>query len=126
MSAFTGVAVGSAIVASSAADSARIDRCKVEIMQFDSKTASVQQMRSYSQCVETLYPDPMPASVIVVFKILFFTALLGATIGGWFSFKTTNNSLADILIISFLWFVSAPAALVLLSLLVLGISWLFT
>lgn len=51
-------ATNAALAAQAAEDAlqARIERCKVELLQYTPQTASVAQMQSYAECVQIVHP----------------------------------------------------------------------
>lgn len=87
----TTVAINTALMAQSnaanaqaqeAARQANIERCKTEILVYDSKSASTQQMKSYAQCVQTVFPDPVTRNDIVAIKASIVYLLVCMIIGG--------------------------------------------
>ena len=70
-----------------AADDARkahFERCKAELLTYQSKGATVIQMQSYAACVNTVYPenvsnDVLTAKALVIFIIL--STAVGAAVG---------------------------------------------
>lgn len=67
--------------AQAAADETHRERCKVELGAFNAQGATVPQMRSYSQCVDFLYPEPMTQGELLTAKACVFTVLICAIVG---------------------------------------------
>lgn len=77
-------AVNASLTAQSAAQAsaARDERCKVELVQYDPKHATVAEMQSYAACVQRIHPvaeDVMGLKALVA--TLLICALIGAVIG---------------------------------------------
>lgn len=118
--------VNSNIAASEAARANRI-ACTGNINSFDSKNASVQEMKVYSKCVQMIYPDLMSESQIIAGKILFNSALIGAVIGVYITRKKCYKpDWVDYAFGAFFGFVGIPLALCAIIALCAGIHWLFT
>lgn len=82
-----------AIVTSSSTASLMIERerdeeCLRAIQNYDSHTATVQQMQDYSSCVNRMHPNPIDPSLALVFKgaivVLFILA-------GLFTFRYVDG-----------------------------------
>ncbi len=75
-----GAAVAAGAVASAAATRAHVRRCEETIHNYDSRTATISEMQSYSECVEYIHPksSEMPQGVAVV---LLVAVIIGAVIG---------------------------------------------
>jgi len=73
-----------AMQAAADADRATAERCKIELMNYQPHAASVQQMQSYSECVQRIYPkhtekDIFATKMLVACAII--VAIIGAIIG---------------------------------------------
>lgn len=91
----TFIAVNAALTAQAAAeaDRAHAERCKIELANYEPRTASVQQMRSYAECVNTVFPtDESDAALKVCVASLLVCALLGAIIG---AVRSDGDTLLD-------------------------------
>lgn len=72
-----------ALIAAAQAREAKIIACKTNIENYDSKTATVAQMKQYSDCVDTVYPSDVYPSSVIIFKVIFVIALIGM-FGGFY------------------------------------------
>lgn len=79
--ALTSQAQAAAAQAQQAADEAHRERCKIELGKYTPQGATVSEMRSYSKCVDLLYPEPMTQSELLTAKACVLTILVCALIG---------------------------------------------
>lgn len=79
--AITAVNLSLAAQASADADRAQVERCKVELLQYEPKAATVQQMQSYAECVRNIYPQDSGPAEVMAYKIVIGVLLLGFIIG---------------------------------------------
>ena len=86
--------------------------------------SSVEQMKSYAACVQSLYPDAFSPGLVVFLKVLFVLAIVGAVVG--FRSQQQSEQLEDRLLAGVMGFFLAPIALVALEGFCIGIYWLFT
>lgn len=79
------------------ASEAKDQSCKVMIKSFDSKSATVQEMQSYSECVGRIYPEEVVLSGldILLIKISIVVVLVGASIFAWKQNKGTHTGVVD-------------------------------
>jgi len=120
---FAASSAASNAAAAASAHEAKIERCTLEIDKFDSHTATVAEMKSYADCVNTIYPDEMNEGTVIGLKILFVILLIGIVFG----FLKTRNDDLEFKIMSALLFGIAFPALALCAVWILyGIKWLFT
>jgi hypothetical protein len=54
---------------------------------YDSKTATVEQSKSYANCVQMLHPEPMPEGAAIILKVVFICVLIGMGVGVWKGWK---------------------------------------
>jgi len=90
MSASAGFAASSAAFSASSAASARrakAERCRLELQEYDPQTATVNEMQSYADCIETLHPDAATGMEIVMAKLFVSLAIAGAAWGAWNGWK---------------------------------------
>lgn len=125
--AMAGVAASQAAIASAEAQRAKAERCKVEVAKFDNKTATVLEMRSYADCVHTLYPSDLSGDGLIAAKALFVFALLCAIAGGLREARYGwRPGILDVVLFSVLWFFLGPCALLGVLGIFYGIYWVFT
>lgn len=121
--AIAGVAASQAAVAQAAAYQARVAQCKATIPNFDAQRATVQEMKEYAGCVETLHPTEIGADATVALKVLFVVALAGMSVGAW---RERGYGFGDAAMGGLFGFMLAPLALASIAGLALGIWWLFS
>lgn len=128
MSASAAAAVSAAAAASSAASAvaARREACKVEIANFDSKSASIQQAQSYADCVRSVYPTAMDPGTIIVLKAVFVIALLCGIAGAWVEAQKSWSDVVDIAMWGLLCFLGGPLLLGALGGIAYGVYWVIT
>ncbi|MCX7283887.1 MAG: hypothetical protein NTX28_07560 [Novosphingobium sp.] len=78
-------ATNAALAAQSAenARQARIERCKVELLQYEPKAANAAQMQSYASCVQIVYPESEESSIAWkwIIAAVMIIIVVGAVIG---------------------------------------------
>lgn len=77
-------AVSAAMAAQASAEASRAheERCKLEVLAYQPKTANVAQMQSYAACVRTLYPTESDNEGMKwIVGILLAATILGGVIG---------------------------------------------
>lgn len=116
----TSVAASNAALATQRLNVAHISECKDLILAFDSKSASTQQMQSYAECVNTVYPKETCGLEIWQEKELFIVALVGMVIGAWYSRKE-HNDWFDTFMIGLVGFLAAPLVAIFVALIIKGI-----
>lgn len=125
--AMAGVAASQAAIASAEAHRAHVERCKATMPNFDAKTATVAEMREYSDCVSALYPKELGADATIALKVLFVIALAGMVFGAWRDRKTTAwAGWGSHAMMGVLWFLLAPCAVAFAAAVLYGIRWLLT
>lgn len=117
----TSSAVRSAAEAASA-HKAKVERCTLEIDQFDSRTATVEEMKSYADCVNTIYPDEMNEGTVIGLKILFVILLIGIAFG---LFKDRNDDLETKIAAALCFGIGFPILALCAAGIFYGIAWLF-
>ncbi len=90
----TGIAVGAA--AQSAANSAKIAaehlaRCRTDIEDFRPEGASVERMKSYAECVQYMYPDPVSPESVPYIKAGVVLALVAFVVGAVWGWKEERS-----------------------------------
>lgn len=84
MSTSTAIAVMAntqAAVAEAEAAQAKKIACNGLMSAYEPKTATVQQMRGYADCVNLVYPDQMSPEVVILLKCAVAVVLIGMVIG---------------------------------------------
>ena len=125
----TSVAAASAASASSAASRARFESCKMTIIQFDNKTATVEQMREYAACVENNFPMPADAGttlMIKIFIVLSLIGLIGGIVKAYRDYLEGWRGLETFILFAIFGAVAIPAAAFVLLVIVKAIRFLFT
>lgn len=61
----------------------RNEECLKVIQSYDSKTATVEQMQDYSECVQRLYPNTMHPEVLIAFKVLIVCSFIFWVVISW-------------------------------------------
>lgn len=83
----TSIAIASGASAQAAAASARAARaeCIATMPDYNPKTATVQEMRYYADCVYRVHGsgEPMPDGVVLVIKVAVVLLLVGFGVGAW-------------------------------------------
>lgn len=106
------------------AHDAKVIACQGSMQNFHASTATVEQMQSYADCVDVVYPQTMDATQVIALKALFVIALIGAAIG--FIWPVTYNpDFPERLMSSFLGFIFAPIGVGFIAAVGYGIYWLF-
>lgn len=123
--AMAAIATTQAAVAAQAAHEAEVSRCKTVLPTFNAQTATVTEKREYAGCVETMYPEEIGADATVVFKVLFFIALLGLATGAVAEYRNRNGVL-DMCMTGILAFFVAPLAVGFVAAVCYGVVWLFS
>jgi len=121
--AMAGAAVSQASIAQASARKAQIEQCKFTMPNFDAQSATVSEMREYAHCVEIMHPNEIGAATIIALKVLFVVALAGMAFGAW---KGRHDGFQDYALYGMLGFLFAPAILVFIVGLGLGVWWLFS
>ena len=67
----TSMSATNAAIAASYAHEAREAECRIIIKNYDTKTATIKDMQEYAECVNTLYPDKLDPTSIIILKICF-------------------------------------------------------
>lgn len=112
--------------AMAAARKAKEISCKSYISSFDPKTATVEQMQQYAECVEVLHPQPMSHDDVIAAKFFFALALIGMLVcGGWQLYKYGLHWWEDALIHAALGFFLVPIGVGIILVLIAGVLWLF-
>lgn len=125
--AMAGLAASQAAIASQAAYEAQVAQCKMTMIQFNPKTATVAEMRQYSDCVNFVYPKEVCGAAIVYFKVLLVVALIGMCVGVFREWRGNGcASLFDCGMAAFFGLLVPPLVVSVLTLLVWGIIWLFS
>lgn len=115
-----------ALIAAAQAREAKIIACKTNIDSFDSKTATVAQMKQYADCIDTVYPSDVSPSGVIAFKVIFVIALIGMFIGFYKAHKDTYGSdWTDYAMYGFMGFLLLPVALGIIGGIGFGVVWLF-
>lgn len=114
---FAAISTTNAAIASQRASDAKAERCKVEVMNFDSKTATIEQQKSYADCIQTLNPEPMSPEVIIALKVWFVLSLLAGVFGGVFGGVSEGPENAIV------WFLFAGVAIPCAAGVVAGVLW---
>jgi len=70
-----------AAAAAAVAAEARKTACKSLLKSYTPQGATVAEMRNYASCVETVYPEPIPAGGVIVLKVVIVLIML-ATVAG--------------------------------------------
>jgi hypothetical protein len=129
MSVTVSAAVGAAVAANVALQSAAARRaCEASMPTFQHEGASVAEMRSYSSCVQRLYPSPMSDDSIMVAKACVFVliaAFVAGLIWGWFD-NSFGSRLASMGMNAIGWLTCAAAGLLAIAGLWFGIKFLFS
>ena len=112
---FAAISATNAAIASQRASDAKVERCKVEVMNFDSKTATIEQQKSYADCIQTLNPEPMSPEAIIALKVWFILSLLAGILGG--VSEGPENAIV--------WFLFAGVAIPCAAGIVAGVLWVF-
>ena len=84
--AITAVNMGS--IASVMAERERDEECLRTIQNYDSHTATVQQMQDYSSCVNRMHPHPIDPSLAIVLKGVIVVSFI---LAGLFTFRYVDG-----------------------------------
>ena len=118
-----------AIVASSAvvsaATSANIQHCNNVLSNYNSTTATVQQMQEYANCVDVVYTKELDASSVVLFKVAFVIAVVAMIVTAFKDYKQFK-SIVDASLYGLLSFIMAIFTSVFIGLLYFGFVWLLS
>lgn len=89
MTATGAVAVGASVIAIQNSQRGREEReeqCVLFVDGFDSNNSSIKEKQAYSSCIETLYPEPVSDTDILVGKACVSVLLVALVVGivwGW-------------------------------------------
>jgi hypothetical protein len=64
-----------------AANEAKVTACKALMGQYDSHTATVQEVKDYGNCVQLVYPEPISGEGLLIAKVLIVCVLVGLVTG---------------------------------------------
>jgi hypothetical protein len=116
-----------ALIAAAQAREAKIIACKTNIDSFDSKTATMAQMKQYADCVDTVYPSDVSPSGVIAFKVIFVIAIIGMLVGFYKAHKSSyHNDFVDYAMFGFMGFIFLPVASLFVGGVGYGLFWLFT
>ena len=119
--AMASVASSQAAIASAQAHQALVERCKITMPNFNAQKATVTEMREYSFCVKTLYPEEMSDGMTVLLKVAFVVALAGMGAGAW---SQRGSGWPDMIVVGILGFIGMPCIMGFAVGVLLGIKWL--
>jgi hypothetical protein len=120
------IAASQTTIAASRALEAKVAACKEIITSYNPQEASVDAMRQYANCVNTLYPQSMSFEVIIGLKILFLSAFIGTVVGLGMAFKNRRDlTWDDWVLMAVTGYLLGAASLCFISSLVYGIYWVF-
>lgn len=112
--------------AMAAARKAKEISCKSYMSSFDPKTATVEQMQQYAECVDLIHPKPMSHDDMIAAKFFFALALIGMIVcGGWQLYKHGLRWWEDALLGALAGFFLVPIGVGIILGLIAGIFWLF-
>lgn len=117
-----------AMQAAADADRATAERCNIELMTYQPQSASVQQMHSYSECVQRIYPEHTEKDIFAT-KLLIAGAIIVAIIGAILGFRSANKNWENFYDKCIWAFIGAFVALVLATILLAicaGIHYIFS
>lgn len=99
MSVSTAIAVSASMQAAAAAaqaHAARLAACNALMATYESKTASVGQIRQYAGCAQDLYPEPeMPVEQVYALKIAIALLLISPLLGLLWAYRRGDGSPFD-------------------------------
>lgn len=126
------IATAASVVASDTAHTTYIEKCKSEMANFNPKTATVEEIRSYAGCAKAVYPAPLGGTEIILGKALFVIALVGVVVGTRIASTDARqcgivgvSAYVAITIGGLLGFIALPAAVAAITGIVYGVWWLF-
>lgn len=124
--AMTGIAVSQVAIASAAAHEARVDRCKITVAQYDSRTATIEQAKDYASCINTLHPSALSGPDLVIFKAIFVVALLCGIGGAVSEWRSRWSDIQGVALMFVCWFFLGPVSIVGVLGVLYGIYWVLT
>lgn len=77
------MAATQAAAANAAAREAKEKACVVLIQSYEAKGATVEEMRSYAECVNTLHPDDLSPGAVSALKVCVLVCFACAVIFWW-------------------------------------------
>lgn len=119
------VAAASAAQASAAASRARFESCKMTITQFDSKTATVEQMREYSSCVENNLPAPLDSGFTLMIKIFIVLGLVGLLGGFVAAYRDRWSGIEGYILLPIVGAILVPGVAFIFMMIAVAITFLF-
>jgi hypothetical protein len=112
-----------AVTMSMAARAKRI-ACEGLVGSYDPKTASVELMREYADCIDLLYPNPMTPVELGWLKLLLIACFIGGGIGSWWFGKDSWDGIVGYIMGFFLGFVGTGVGLFILGLLLAALGFI--
>ena len=67
------------------------EECLNIIQSYDSKTATVEQMQAYSECVQRLYPNTMQPENLIAFKVLIVCSFIFWGVSSWVNIEYCDS-----------------------------------
>lgn len=90
--------------ANAAAREAKEKACVVLVQSYEAKGATVEEMRSYAECVNTLHPDDLSPGAVSALKVCVLVCFGFAAFFWWRERKSWATDLFDQLAMSFVGF----------------------
>ena len=122
------VASSSAVSATTSANikhSAKLQHCNNVLSNYNSTTATVQQMQEYANCIDVVHPKELDVSSVVLFKVVFVIAVVAMIVTAFKDYKQ-SKSIVDASLFGFVSFIMAICTSVFIGLLYFGFVWLFS
>lgn len=115
------LAQSSAAVA--AAQEAKRTACEGFMPTFDAKTASVEAMRRYADCVDLLYAEPLTDAQTLVLKLVLVACFIGGGVGAWVGWDDGFNGVVGPILGFLVGFVMTGVGLLIIGLLFAAGAW---
>lgn len=128
--AIAGVVVVNAATANAVAQAAALEACKARVIGYQHQTATVEEKRSYADCIKRLHPNPMTEGEAVAVKAAIAFCILAFFAGcvyGWLKGeKLFGGSLRDGIVWGVVWLLAAVTVCIAGPLVVKAVLFLFS
>lgn len=125
-SAAAAVSASAAAISASVAAQAHREACRATMVEYDGKTATVEQKQAYAGCVRALHPESMDPGSIVALKVVFVIAVLCGAAGAWVEWQSPYSDFTGSGLMFWLWFLLGPLMLGCVGGLFYGVYWVLT